>query len=431
MKLPGHIRPARSGLLLAVMAIISLGLLALTTAEPRSGLKIERFPAGGFPFAGLPTLVLAPTITVSPNPAVPNQTVTITGPGFTNASVSGGTGPNGVHQITGIGNSLITVGGFPLSVLNVTYPIDLDSGGNLVATMVLPVNSTILEATALDVKVTDQQGVSASVSLGLVKRELSLEPAASVRNSIVKASGKGFPASNPRGSGNTLINIDYLGEPLVIATSSADGAFEATFTVPGNVGIPSTNRVTATATGFNASVFTNHEVPGATLTLTPAEAPAGSTIQIAGANFPGFRPITTLTIGPVPSLPKFPPNTGRGGDFSASILVPNLDLGTWSLVVSIGGVLGSTSLTITEPVAVSEAFAEAIASDSGLQVWGFLQERWQFFDAALPPSHPANELLTVAPGDDVWIFNSTAGTITPTVLGRTQSLLPGWNRKGL
>ena len=405
--------------------------------------------ASGSESAASSPKVLAASLTLSPNPAVPNQSISITGSGFTLGNVPYGMGPNGVHQITGTGTSFITVGGKPIVAPNVTYPIDLDSSGNMFATFILPVDTTVLAATSLTVKVIDQQGLAASATLRLVRREITLDQNTSIRGSVVAATGQGFPASNPQGTGNFPIRIDYAGENVVIATPTVSGTFEAIFTVPVTSGIPSTNIVTATTSALEATASTNHMVPSPTLTPSPAQAPAGSTIRLVGLNFPTFTQVSNLTIGNLPVLPIPAPTTSREGNFSASFLVPDIDVGSWNLIAIVGGITGFTSFNITEPeatstptptpssepatgaVEVSEAFAEAIAADPGLQVWGFPQGRWHLYIAALPPNHPANDLVSVVPGDGVWIFNSTNRTITAPILGRALILRPGWNLKGL
>ena len=408
-KPPGAVGPAAWGLILAVVALLSLAVLGLTAGGRPDGLESGRSLAGvpveevgtrmlDRAAASVPALgsrsqlapainsasqetvggvvagpnspsrpanvmntwvsaseasnpqVSAATMTVSPNPAVPNQSVTITGSGFKPATAPGGTGPNGVHQITGTGNSFVTLGGIRVVAPNITYPIDLDSSGKLLAIFILPVDSTVLAATSMEVTVTDQQRSTASTTLGLMQRELTLEPDTSGRISLVKVTGKGFPANNPLGTGNFPITIDYAGEAMIIATPTADGSFEAIFTVPLTAGIPSTNRVTATTTGYATTASTNHSVPGASLTIDPTQAAAGSTITVVGRHFPGFSTFDALAIGPVPILPV-PAPTDKDGNFSASIVVPQLTVGTWILTATVGGILGFASLTITPPVA--------------------------------------------------------------------------------
>ena len=497
---PGALSLAAWGLILAVVALISLAVLGLTAEGRPDGLESGRSLAGvsgqavgarmldgaaapapvlwgisqlapainsasqvtvGGVVAGpnspsRPTDVMntrvsvssasnpqvsAATMTVVPNPAVPNQMVTITGASFTTAAVSGGTGPAGVHQITGTGTSLVTVGGIPVGATSVTYPIDLDTSGNLLVTFVLPADSTILAATSMEVKVTDQQGVTATTSVGLVGRQLTLQPDTSGRSSIVKATGKGFPANNPLGTGNFPIRIEFAGASVVIVNPTASGTFEANFTVPLTAGIPSTNRVTATSTGYAATASTNHSVPAAILTIDPTQAPAGSTISLVGQHFPGFSYVSSLTIGILPALPIPAPSTDGDGNFSASILVPDLNVGAWSLTATVGGIRGFTSLNITQPVATptptpapptDPATALEPLGDNLVRLWGFDPSRqndpplygWSLFD----PRPRAADLNTVTEMvNRRFYFMLVNEDQTVTLNGKVRELFDGWN----
>ena len=57
-----------------------------------------------------PPAALTPKLTVTPTTAVPNVAVLLEGTGYSARSVAGGTGDGGRHQITGTGNSTITMG---------------------------------------------------------------------------------------------------------------------------------------------------------------------------------------------------------------------------------------------------------------------------------------------------------------------------------
>lgn len=154
---------------------------------------------------------------------------------------------------------------------------------------------------------------------------------------------------------------------------------------------------------------------------------------MTATNFPGFAVATGLTIAGIPALPGPAPSTDRNGGLVTLVLIPIAPIGAQSLVLTVGGVSAVASFTVTAapPTEPVEVFADAIAADPGLRVWGFSQGTWQFFNAALPPDHPANDLLQVLAGDGIWIFNSTSATITTTILTRSHTLLPDWNLKGL
>ena len=76
-------------------------------------------------------------------------------------------------------------------------------------------------------------------------------------------------------------------------------------------------------------------------------------------------------------------------------------------------------------------FSEAVTADPALQVWGFTNSEWGFYDASLDAAHPANSMTQVTVGDGVWMLNNTDADITVTILDRSLTLSPGWNLKGL
>ena len=83
---------------------------------------------------------LGASFTISPMTAVANETVLISGFGFTPVSVKGGLGPDKVHRIDGRRPRVVTRNGEMLRSQNVDYPINLDKDGNFFAMLTLPIN---------------------------------------------------------------------------------------------------------------------------------------------------------------------------------------------------------------------------------------------------------------------------------------------------
>ena len=98
------------------------------------------------------------SLSLSPTSAVANQLVRISGTGFSSASVKGGSGPQLVHQITGRGQSGITLDGEVLRAPYVNYPINLDLDGNLLTRMYVPAIASTERAGILALRITDSGG---------------------------------------------------------------------------------------------------------------------------------------------------------------------------------------------------------------------------------------------------------------------------------
>ena len=79
-------------------------------------------------------------LSISPTTAVANETVMISGSGFTPASVKGGLGPDKVHRIDGARPRVAVLDGELLRSPNLDYPVNLDEDGNFFAMLTLPSN---------------------------------------------------------------------------------------------------------------------------------------------------------------------------------------------------------------------------------------------------------------------------------------------------
>ena len=201
-------------------------------------------------------------LTVTPSTAVPNQQIVLTGTGLSFSSISGGTGPNELHQVTGTGVSFIKFDGISVGPPRVTYPILLDSGGNLVASLVIPVTTGTLVAGAHTIEVIDDVGATATASVTIPSRVFTITPTSSFRGATLTARGTGFPAGNTSVSGDQRVIIKYGNTIVAMPTPGSFGAFETTFLVPADAGLGSSNTVTASALGGLATSTANTQCPG-------------------------------------------------------------------------------------------------------------------------------------------------------------------------
>jgi hypothetical protein len=401
---------------------------------------------GPNPVAGSPKQVpepriLATSLTLHPATAIPGQSIIVSGTGFTLASTAGGAGPNGVHQVTGAGNSTVIVAGIPLESPHVTYPINLDSGGSLTATVIVPVTFATLSAGPETVTITDDRGITASATVTISGRTLTLDPSTSNRGSTVTITGAGFPASNPNGPGVYPVSLDYAGTSVGITTPDSNGAFSANIVVPITPLIPSTNIVTAMVLYKPASSTATHTVPSATLALVPAVGSPGAVIAVSGTNFPPFAPLTSITIGALPIMPSPALFTDSAGGFSVFILVPGFAAGDTTIMASAGGVTAVTLFTVWDPVLAptrtptptptpsvppAVALEPLLISDNLLRVWSFdnATKVWTFFDPR-PAFAAANTITGMNAGQVYWI--NVVSDSTLILNGRFRALNSGWN----
>ena len=136
-------------------------LVPIGTTPGTKTVLVTESGGGGTRSATFTLSVVAPPsgqLTLMPATAVAGQTIAISGTGFTPVSIPGGAGPGGVHQITGNGTVVVTLNGVPLPAANIQYPINLDSNGGFVATIVLPVDAATLVSGNRSIVVTHSGG---------------------------------------------------------------------------------------------------------------------------------------------------------------------------------------------------------------------------------------------------------------------------------
>ena len=337
-------------------------------------------------------------LSLDPSSAVAGQEITVQGSGFSGGALLDTLSVGGKGQ-TDLSN------GNKVSATRVT------SGGRVVLTFVVPDEVTDGSNT---VAVNDEYGRIGEVSLTVPEPMITLDPTSSRRGSTVVVNGSGFPA-------NEFIDIEYGdGSQVAIVRSDSMGNWATTISIPITAGIGSDidvfGKVTVGSTPYEAD--TEHSVPGADITLSADTARGGDTITITGEAFPAFQPVV-VQVGGLSDIITGA-NTDGDGNFSASVLLPALAIGTHLVEVKVGRGTNRTTATkvLTVPEAAPESevttnatadvFAAEIASDNLVRVWMFSNttKEWTFFDPR-PAFAAANTLTDSSSGDIVWV-NFTA-----------------------
>jgi hypothetical protein len=367
--------------------------------------------------------VISAPLTLSPATAVIGQKVTVSGSSFTASTV--------VSRSTAC-TCATTIGGVAVAstAIDSNATVTTDNGGNMVATVTIPGTTQTSTAGAYTFQVVDASGGTGQATLTIPSRVITVSPASGLRSSTVTVTGTGFPA-------DVSVSFTYAGTTVGSKTADGAGNFTSTFTVPSTATIPSTNTVLASSTVSVNGVSTaltgsaSHAVPGATITISPTSAAPGEKVTVTGAGYPGFASMTTLTVGGVAAIPTPSPSTDTNGNFSISVLVPQLSLGTQAVLTTVGGITGTSSLTIVAapvvPVVTTTAtgtvFAVVIAqADNLVRVWRYSNatQSWAFYDPRTAFA-AANTLTTTTSADIVWVNVK----VQQTFQGKT--LYAGWN----
>ena len=368
--------------------------------------------------------VLGARVEASPSTVVPNQSVTITGRGFSrNGKIIDPANSNAPT----INHSQILIGGSPItdwSKINGGDPIDMDAGGSWVATIVIPVESPATAAGTYELRIIDHMGRPGVTSITVPARTVTFEPPESRVGSDVTVSGTGWVASNSASDASSDIELEYVsatGKSSARANPDSNGSFSTTIQVPRNAPIPSTNQVTVsyeveTSGGSPVSEQVSHRVPGAEVTITPSSGPGGTVATVTGAGFKAFTSLETIHIGETRVTPNpAGASVGRDGVLqSVTILIPALDPGTLSVKVNVSDSIANTAFTITDedaPLATTAedttpdvAFKELIDSGSLLTVFWYNEDTQSYLSYDPDPANAGfNDLETVGSGDIFWV----------------------------
>lgn len=394
---------------------------------------------GSSPTIGLAAPNLAPVLAVSPNIAVPNQTVVLLGNGFTPATTPGGSAGAGVHQITGLGASVVTVGDTLLIWPNISYPINFDSLGNWATSITIPVTAQIVSGGSIEIKAVDDQGLTQSTQVTVGTPSITLDPAASSRSSEVTLIGDGFPASNPATTASVYVSISYAGSALKVVSPNISGEINTIIQVPSTAAVPSTNIVQATILGYSQSAIAIHSVPGASLTVSPTSGRPGTIVTVIGENYPDKTVVSSIRAGNISVASSPAPVTDTTGKFVALFTLPLFVPGVQTIAATAAGITAVTSFTVndgpaipqptpipTSSIGAAQALETLTKGDNLVRVWNFDNgtKRWTFFDPR-PAFNNANTIKTMEAGKLYWLqVNHTQSAM---ISGSLTLIYEGWN----
>ena len=389
-------------------------------------------------------------LAASPTTAVPNQAITVNGQGFA-----------GDETINAQGDgSEVTLGGSPMALsrsagsfrnFNNGESVTVDSGGSWSATIIVPITDATTTPGTHTLEVTDGGNRSGSVDITIPERKLTIEPAEARPGETVTLTGSGFPASNTRTKEHNTPSVQITYDDDLVGTAIPDGSgnIQLSFRVPLDASIPSTNRVEANynlpGTSTPVEAFVNHEVPGARVSLSMDEGKPGDRVTLTGDGFKAFASVEYVRIGGIEVTPAPRPATDRNGEFTATILVPDLAEGTNSIEVKVGvtahanfKVLDVSAPSMMMPAAEAmtpaDAFADLIAEDNLVRVYHFDKHDqdnpdtggWSLYDTR-EAFMSLNSIDMIEPGEFYWLMMS-GEQLNVTLGTELVDLVAGWNQ---
>jgi hypothetical protein len=393
--------------------------------------------ANSAPLAASPSF--ATTLSVTPQNALPNQTVTLLGAGFTSSAMAGGAGSSGAHQITGSGGSIIAVGQTVLASPNVNYPIEFDASGNWTASIILPVIAEVVAGGLVTIRVVDDWGLMQTTQITIKTPGISLDPASGRANTSFTVTGQNFPTANTATGAGSQVVISYAGAIKKVVSADAGGRFLTTVEVPEGTEVSSNQIVRAGVVGFDRSATAIHSVPGAEITVSPEIGVPGAAVTVSGEGFPANEVVTSIRAGNITVSSSPAPSTDSQGDFISFFSMPVFSPGVQTVTATAGGITAVTTFAVLEGAAVNEPLptpppsslpAQALepltAGENLIRVWTFdnSTKTWEFFDPR-PAFAKANTIKTMVPGRIYWL---RLNRVQDTALnGKGVRLFEGWN----
>ncbi len=202
---------------------------------------------------------------------------------------------------------------------------------------------------------------SATKTLTVPTGVISVSPDTASTGSVITVTGAGFPAQTNLsmlhfGGGNAL--------PVPAPATDVTGNFTVTLTVPAAAqgGSLPPGAVVITAKVGQIQGTTSFTIPGPSITLSASSASPGSTISVSGTNFSAYANVDTINVGQQNQSPTPNPLTDAVGNFSASVLVPALNPGAYTITVRT-----DPAFTATHAITIVSATAGGVTPEIAFQ----------------------------------------------------------------
>ena len=342
---------------------------------------------------------------LNPATAARGERVTINGSGFD---------PN---RTVGFNSDIVKVTVSGKDVKERVGTFDIVTGGGVTFSVTVPINTSAIRDGDNTVKVEAWDGRIGTAKLSIPEATITLDPTEGRRGTSVGVTGTGFIA-------NELVLVTYgstgdASKDTRVGSALADsrGNIDLSFDVPASAQIGKEEKVTAEArvTVDNVEVVVDaqatHTTPEAVVTADPSDASPGDSITISGANLPLHSNVSELKIGDTDVTPSPKPLTDGNGSFSATVTVPQLELGNETITVKMGEATYSGPIKIVAESAIpaptdpAEVFADLVEAGRLARVW--YQDRatqdWTFYDPD-PAFASFNRLNEVSSGQVVTII---------------------------
>ena len=376
------------------------------------------------------TITVEPSsLTLSLSEVAPNQSIVISGSGFSEKSyirVSDITIDGQPLVVDESGTENMVVGGETVEVVKTT------STGEFTASVKVWSDSTTDNPALSDgtykIKAEDVRGFSGSAEITILAPTLMVSPTAASPRDYIVISGTNWPVSTSDDDREVNINVDDRNRNAGVDST---GRFNYEYQLRSTIQIGKEHTITVTYDDENGGGDIEEEitfiVPSANVTIIPAAAAPGETIAVEITGMPIIRLVEEVVIDGADRL-RDSYTTDREGNVTVEgIVVPFADPGFYPVRITVGDDTAVIQLEILAEADVRGAASPLPESvmdlgDSVVRIFHFntSSKVWTFYDPR-PEFEGLNTLTELAAGQPYSILVSE--NVENVVLnGRTRNL---------
>ena len=356
------------------------------------------------------TLSVTPSsLTLSNAEVVPNETIIISGKGFSEDKKIM------VSEIKIDGKGLVVDDAGTEGSGSGRY-LETTSDGEFTITVMVwhdGAGNPALDDDEYTIKVTDETGFVGKAKVTIKEPTVSVNPMIASPRDYITISGENWPASNSDDDHEVNIEVDGKNRS---ANIDSTGRFNYQYQLSGSIGIGDDHDVVVTfdgGTGGDIEEETTFAVPSSNVVITPAAAAPGEMISLEITGMPIYEQVDRVMIDGGNRLSGSAINTDSEGNVTVSgVLIPFADPGFYPVRIDVGSETAVVQLEIlAEPRAtgVAAALPGAVEelSDNLVRIFYFndASKEWTFFDPRAEFAE-LNTLTELADGQPYWILVS-------------------------
>ncbi len=361
------------------------------------------------------TITVAPgTLNLSKTEVAPNESIVITGEGFSEksyinvADIKIGGQPLVVDES---GTESMVVGGDTIEVVKTT------SGGTFSATVRVWADgddNPALDAGTYEIEVTDGNEFEATTSITVKGATLMVHPEIAGPRDYIKISGANWPVSTSDADQDVEITIDEGAGQMRTRSTGIDstGRFYYEYQLRSTVQLGKDHTITVLYEGDGGDIEEEitFAVPSSNVTITPAMARPGDTVTLELTGMPIIELVDAVIIDGSDRLHNVAYTTDPNGDVTVEVTVPYADPGFYPVRIVVEDVTAIVQLEILgearargAAVPLPDALADLGDNLEAVFYFDNVGKTWAFYDPR-PEFAELNTLTEMAENNPYWIL---------------------------